>query len=173
MREMIVGNWRTTLLGVCLLVALLMYTQGKINSYEFLAVMGFFNVGGFLLARDARQEKHPDPADPPPAPASRRLSRFDRMVGEVAYRLLVAFILVVLALCFYPLLRDALADRTTPRTYTPGSGGSYGSPYSSPIYSPGYTPAAQPSQPVPAGAPPAQDDEPPHPATGPGPGLAH
>ena len=166
MREMIVGNWRTTLLGVCLLVALLMYTQGKINSYEFLAVMGFFNVGGFLLARDARKEKDANPAAPAdPPPGRRRLSRFDRIAGEVAYRLLLTFILMVLALCFYPLLRDALVDRTTPRTYSPGTGGSYSS---------GYNPVGQPSQPVPAGsAPPAHDDEPPHPATGPGPGLAH
>jgi hypothetical protein len=181
MREMIVGSWRTTLLAVSILLALLMFTQGKISTTEFLAVLGFFNVAGYLLAKDARTAEHRNLADDLADTRAvltdgrrRRPSRREQWIGELAYRLLLVFIVVVLALCFYPLLRDALADRTTPRTYSPGTGSSYGSPYGSPMYSPGYSPAAQPSQPVPGGsAPPAHDDEPPHPATGPGAGLAH
>jgi len=181
MREMIVGNWRTTLLAVSILLALLMFTQGKISATEFLSILAFFNVAGYLLTKDARTREHralaDDLADTQAVLTNgrrRRPSRWDKWIGELAYRLLLAFIVVVLGLCFYPLLRDALADRTTPRTYSPGSGSGYSSPYGSPIYSPGYSPAAQVGQPVPAGgAPPAHDDEPPHPASGPGPGLAH
>lgn len=180
MREMIVGNWRTTLLAVSILLALLMFTQGKISATEFLSILAFFNVAGYLLTRDARTREHRGLADDLADTQAvltdgrrRRPSRRSQWLGEVAYRLLLVFIVSVLALCFYPLIKDAIADRTTPRTYSPGSVGGYGSSYS-PGYSPGYTPVAVPgTQPAPASRAPAHDDEPPHPATGPGPGLAH
>ena len=182
MREMIVGNWRTTLLAVSILLALLMFTQGKISTTEFLAVLGFFNVAGYLLTRDARTREHRDLADDladanAVLTGGRRRGQRKRAewVGELAYRMVLAFIVVVLLLCFYPLLRDAIQDRTTPRTYSPGGASPYGSPT---YYNPGTYPApgaagSSGAAPVAAPSAPANDDEPPHPATGPGPGLAH
>ncbi len=167
MREMIMGNWRTTLLGVSILIGLLMFTQGKISAAEFLAILGFFNVAGFLLARDARSPEHRHLVETLEQEeeqlASRRTRREQRrydMVQDIAYRLVAAFIITVLLLCFYPLLRDAIAP-SMPRPY-PAS-----APYVLPSYVPGTLPATVPART--GGATLPADDEPPGgPPTGPG-----
>ena len=177
MKELIIGNWRTTLLAVSILIALLMFTQQKISPTEFLAILGFFNVAGFLLAKDARSAEHrlliKELEEEQEETAKRRTKAQQRrfeMVEDVTYRVVVAFIITVLLLCFYPLLRDAIT--VLPVRQYQGSTMPYSSPYSVPytgapvVPGTGTVPPAGPART--GGATLPSDDEPPHgPPTGP------
>ena len=174
MKQLIIGNWRTTLLAVSILIALLMFTQQKISPTEFLAILGFFNVAGFLLAKDARSTEHrllirelEEEAATFAKLRTRAQQRRYEMVEDITYRVVVAFIITVLLLCFYPLLRDAITVLPV-RQYQGGSGYStpYLSPYSPAPVVPGTVPAPPPASSGGASLP--ADDEPPHgPPTGP------
>lgn len=97
MKDTLLNNWRTSLLAVSILVALLMFTQGKITASEFLAILAFFNVAGYLLTPDAAAS-----AQPGPATGSRRLLR------DVAYWVVLVLVGALVALSFLPLVRDAV-----------------------------------------------------------------
>lgn len=101
MKELLITNWRTSLLAVSILVGLLMFTQGKISASEFLAILAFFNVAGYLLARDAAA---PVTGVPALVPSPRQY-----LLREVAYYVLGSVLLVLVALSFLPLVRDAVA----------------------------------------------------------------
>ena len=100
MKDLLITNWRTSLLAVSILVGLLMFTQGKISASEFLAILAFFNVAGYLLARDAA-------APPCPAPEPPVGSR-SHLVREVAYWVLLLGLAALVGLSFWPLVRDAV-----------------------------------------------------------------
>jgi hypothetical protein len=175
MKQLIIGNWRTTLLAVSILIALLMFTQQKISPTEFLAILGFFNVAGFLLAKDARSAEHrslikeleEEEANYAKLRTKTQQRRYE-MIEDITYRVVVAFIITVLLLCFYPLLRDAVSALPV-RQYQGGNGYStpYSTPYSPAPVVPGTVPAPPPASTGGASLP-ADDDEPPHgPPTGP------
>lgn len=45
-------NWRTSVIGAVILVAMIMWWTNKIETNDFLAVMGFISGLGFFISKD-------------------------------------------------------------------------------------------------------------------------
>ena len=117
LKTRLVDGWQTTLLGVSLLVALLMFTQQKITATDFLSILAFFNVAGYLLSKPARTPEQRAMQLIVDHPTDRQ-----QLVRDVLFWLLVLFVAVVVSLSFYPLLRDSIRALPPATDYLPPAG---------------------------------------------------